>query len=128
MASGATTASEATSKHSEDICKAYTIAHEAENQGMRGKRAVLDVIENRERIRGLSACGVIREKAQFSFYKANLKMKVSKEQLQDYRNTDMMQPVLDECAEYFHALHSHPKWHRMKLVAVIKQHRFYCKI
>jgi len=107
-------------------CKAYTILREAGGESLKGKRAVLDVVENRMRLRDMSACQVMSQKGQFSFFTKTTQVIVTKEALTDYFKVANMRRVLKKDVEYFHNVDVTPEWaNSMINVSNIGRHRFY---
>jgi spore germination cell wall hydrolase CwlJ-like protein len=107
-------------------CKAFTVMREAGGESLKGKRAVLDVVENRMRLRNLSACQVMSQKAQFSFFTKNTEVRVSKEALTDYFRVANMRRVLKKDVEYFHNVDVTPEWAGSMInVSNIGRHKFY---
>lgn len=110
---------------SEVDCLAYTLHKEARGESLRGRRAVLDVIYNRMRIRELTACQVMKQRSQFSWYSKSVKIKMEIKVLTEFFIVDAMQPVLPSNVEYFHTRQIRPSWTRnLKRVAIIGNHVF----
>lgn len=110
----------------ETECLAYTMFKEAGGEPVRGRRAVLDVIYNRMRVKGMSACAVMKEKAQFSFYNSKKKIVITMEALMDFLIVDNMKPILPSNALYFHTRDIKPAWsYKLRKVATINNHIFY---
>jgi spore germination cell wall hydrolase CwlJ-like protein len=115
----------ALASQSEFLCKAYTVYREASGEPLVGKRSVLDVIENRMRIRKKTACQVMSEKSQFSFYKPGMKMQIPEKFLTEFLKVITMRRVLPTDVEHFHTRGMKPPWSsRMRKVAVIGNHIF----
>ena len=112
--------------YSESECLAYTLYKEANTEILRAKRAVYDVLLNRMRIRDKTACEIVKEKGQFSWYKRGMKLKVTEDMLTELDNVSSMKPVLPRNAQYFHNKSVKPEWARkLKRVTVIGGHTFY---
>lgn len=106
-------------------CKAVAIYKEANTESLRGKRAVLDVIEYRMKVLDKTACQVIQQPKQFSWYKRGGSLKATKKQLTAYNKVAKMPSVFNS-AYYFH--HKKVKWkyrHKFKKLGVITNHVFY---
>lgn len=111
---------------SDTLCKAYTVFREAGGESLRGQRAVLDIVENRMRIRNKTACEIMAERGQFSFYKAGMRIKITMDVLLNFLNVANMQPVLPRNCEYFHNRSVKPPWSKkFKRVVTIGGHSFY---
>jgi len=107
-------------------CKAYTVMREAGGESLKGKRAVLDVVENRMRLRNLSACQVMSQRGQFSFFTKTTQVRIPKEALTDYFRVANMRRVLRKDVEYFHNVDVTPEWAGSMInVGNIGRHRFY---
>ena len=110
----------------ETYCKAYTVMREAGGESLKGKRAVLDVVENRMRLRNLSACQVMTQRGQFSFFTKNTEVRIPREALTDYFRVAKMRRVLKKDVEYFHNVDVTPEWAGSMInVSNIGRHRFY---
>ena len=111
---------------SETFCKAFTVFKEANMESRRGKRAILDIIENRMRLRNKTACQVMQEPHQFSFWRKGLKEKLSITTLTEFIEISNMDSVLDGNVEYFHNKMVKPNWsRRLRKVVTIGNHAFY---
>lgn len=86
----------------EDHCLAIAIHKEARGEPLQGQRAVLDVILNRMRERGMNACAVIKQAYQFPWsnsvknWKANQVMLDRLEVLESF-----VEPSLPNTVVYF---------------------------
>ena len=129
LATTSVTAQTSKAVSKEILCKAFTVYKEAGAESMAGKRAVLDVIENRMRLRDMKACQIMSQKGQFSFYSHGMKVtakSVPKKALTDYFIVANMRRVLSRDVEYFHNRSVKPKWtKKLKRVARIGGHIFY---
>ena len=115
---------QAFSASSEDMCKALTIYKEANTESIRGKRAVLDVIENRMQRQSKTACFVIKQPKQFSWHKRGMKLHATKEMLTTFYKVNNMEHVYKN-AEFFHNTSVHPNWKGLRKVGKIGRHIFY---
>ena len=116
------------SDSSERQCEAVAVHMEARGESLRGQRAVLDIIRNRMWHRKLTACEVVKEPHQFSFYHPGFSLEASKEQLTRLKKLVTMQPVLGTAVTHFHAFYVKPGWaKKFKRVVVIGAHSFYVK-
>ena len=109
---------------SEDMCKALTIYKEANTESLAGKRAVLDVIQNRMQKQNKTACFVIKQPKQFSWHKRGMKLHATKEMLTEFYKVDKMAPVYKN-AEFFHNTSVKPSWKGLRRVGKIGGHIFY---
>jgi N-acetylmuramoyl-L-alanine amidase len=110
---------------SERLCKAYAVYMEARGESLRGQRAVLDVIHNRMWDRKLSACGVVKQRKQFSFYNVRKQMELARKDLTHFLVVATMPPVAGK-STFYHERRVHPVWARaMKREAAIGSHIFY---
>lgn len=111
---------------SEASCKFAAIYHEARGSSLAGQKAVLEVVSNRMRIRGMTACQVIAEKGQWSWY-GKKPMKQMTQKMKDWLlEVEMSRKVLGSGVEYFHNGKVKPKWARkMELVVIVDGHKFY---
>ncbi len=107
-------------------CKAFILFKEANLEPMRAKKAVLDVVNTRMKVKKKSACQIMKEKHQFSFYRPKMKIVVDKEMLEVYDKVNRMQPVFKE-AQFFHHVKVKPKWNyrKLKYLGTVGSHRFY---
>jgi hypothetical protein len=116
-------------RHAEDVCKAVMIHREAASEGLQGARAVLDVLYNRMRIDGLTACQAVAVKGQWSWYRANKPArtwKVSKDMWTRYHKVRIMAPVLTDNVYYFRVGKHKIKW-LGRYCCRIGRHVFYYK-
>lgn len=91
-------------------CEAYALWREARSEGILTQRGVLDVIRNRMRVTGQSACVVLRKPQQFPYFKDGIKP-VDKGWLVRYYFVGNMQSVLPKNYLYFNDSRPH-KWGR----------------
>jgi spore germination cell wall hydrolase CwlJ-like protein len=109
---------------SERLCKAVALYEEARGESLHGQRAVLDVVHARMWKSGRSACEIIKQHKQFSFYTGQ-RLKYVGNSLTTYQLVATMPPVLTN-ATHYHATRVRPAWaKRMKRLAVIGKHVFY---
>lgn len=106
------------------MCKALTIYKEANTESLAGKRAVLDVIQNRMKRQNKSACLIIKQPKQFSWHKSGMKLHATKDMLTTFYRIDKMTPVYKN-AEFFHNTSVHPNWKGLRMVGKIGRHIFY---
>ncbi len=106
-------------------CLVWVISDESRGEPVKGSRAVYEVILNRMRVRGLTACEVVKEPHQFSGYHKGMKMKWNNEDLTRYQEVVSMENIVAD-AQYFHATYVKPKW-RLKMARIVKigRHIFY---
>ena len=107
----------------DSICIAVALDKEARGEPIRGVRAVLDVILKRMDKRNKTACEVVKEKGQFSWYSKRFKFKADEKMLTMAEEVFKMKPVMPD-AEYFHSTNVQPGWHLRKLGRV-GHHIFY---
>ena len=93
---------------------------------MKAKRAVVDVVNTRMKLKKKSACAIMKEKHQFSFYRKGMKVKVDKEMLEVYDKVSRMPPVFKD-AQFFHHVKIRPKWNyrKLKYLGTVGKHSFY---
>lgn len=113
--------------HSADKdCLAIAIHKEAAPRSVEDGKAVLQVIENRMRFKGKSACAVIKEPNQFSFVTEGMSWKASKRQLNYLEHLRSVDDVVTSDTVYFH--HKRVKWKYAKKKQFVKQigvHKYY---
>lgn len=86
--------------HANTNCVAYALHREASNQSRIVKRAVLDVIENRAKIKRMSMCAVLQQKGQFPY-----KIKhPTKQMLHEYYVVHKMNHVLSDKYLFFNTI------------------------
>lgn len=107
----------------EDLyCKSSLVAHEALNQSVEGKRAVLDVIVYRMQKTGQSCAFVALQPKQFSNF-TQRKLEDGKKFLHEYQKAATLEPVCEKC-EYFYSGKA-PWWaSKMQKVKTIGKHTF----
>lgn len=81
-------------------CKAFSVFKESRGESKKAMRAVLDVIESRERLSGQDACTVLRVKGAFPYMRHGVK-KVPKEWLTTYDEVVRMDVVVPESVRFF---------------------------
>lgn len=118
------------SQNAEEMCLAKAIYYESRGQPIEGQKAVAQVVINRSEHPAFpnSMCGVIYQKAQFSFIGTKLSAPRGDQWAlaKDIANTAISDgyAIPDFKALYFHATHVSPKWKRKRL-AKIGSHIFY---
>lgn len=105
---GAVTASE--------NCLALAVYKEAGNTSQRSQRAVLDVLENRMRVLNKSACQIVRQPFQWSWYSTHLSLIATNKMLENYYDIVDNEHVLPDSAMWFHNKTVKPKWARNMVV------------
>jgi spore germination cell wall hydrolase CwlJ-like protein len=106
---------------------AVAVHVEARGEPAAGKRAVMDVILNRARIRGLSVCAVVKQRGQFPWYDGK-PLRLTTAALTTLHEAGRMPTSLPPDAEFFHHKRLRPVWtHNMRRVAVIGNHVFLAK-
>jgi hypothetical protein len=106
----------------DDRCIANAIYYEARAEPLAGRRAVLDVIENRMLATGKSACGIIKERNQFAWVGKKPMMPMTyqlQEMLTDVRNSNKI--LINE--KFFHSGNK-PKWANKMKCRKIARHNF----
>jgi N-acetylmuramoyl-L-alanine amidase len=112
--------------YSEASCKYAAIYYEARGSSLKGQRAVLTILENRMRIRGMTACEVVEQKGQWSWYGKKPVKKMTGKMKEWLHRVESSRKVLGNRVEYFHNGSVKPKWARkMELVMIVDGHRFY---
>jgi spore germination cell wall hydrolase CwlJ-like protein len=110
------------------LCLSWVMHSEAGGQGLIAMRAVADVIQTRMWEYKLTTCQVVAQKNQFSAYKSNMLLRVSKKDLQQAQKALTLKPVV-KGATHFHNESVHPIWaNKMKIVKKIGKHTFYKEI
>jgi N-acetylmuramoyl-L-alanine amidase len=106
-------------------CLVWAISDEARGEPLRGARAVLDVIYERMKRSGKSACQIVKQPAQFSGYRQGVKMQIDENMLTRFAAVDKMLPVCKGCT-HFHSKKVQPSWRKkLKRVIMISNHIFY---
>lgn len=108
-------------------CKAVALWFEARGESPSGQRAVLDVIRNRMKESGKSACEVIKKPYQFSFVSPSTNWVANKQQLELWYKVKELDKTLDE--EYYWFLRHDLRrvWMRNMECKKIGLHKF-CKL
>lgn len=105
----------------------YIVWHEARGEGLRGMKAVEQVVQNRARIRKLTICQVVFEKGQFqgvSEKQLRISDKYDEKFLHSYKLSRTMGDVVSKDTEYFYS-GSVPSWaYRMEVHSRINNHIF----
>jgi spore germination cell wall hydrolase CwlJ-like protein len=110
----------------DDRCLANAIYYEARGEPLRGRRAVLEVIQHRMIDTGKTACAIIREPQQFSWFRHKPLMPMTYELLEMLTEVKQADKVLNnEKYKNFHSGKS-PSWARKMLCRKISNHTF-CK-
>ena len=111
----------------ESQCLATALHYEARGEALAGRRAVYDVILHRMGDRGLSACGVIYQRGQFSWSKGKPVMAFDAERRELLRGVVGHRKILtSEKYLYFYSGEK-PKWsYDMKCRRIGKQ--YFCRI
>lgn len=91
-------------------CMQYMWYREARGEQPKVGRAVIDVMINRQRKYGLSACQVLRKKGQYPYMRKSKVKQLDKKHLSAYNTAFEMEPVLGHRYIYFnHKPHSFGK-------------------
>lgn len=85
---------------------------------------MLDVIHNRMRRQGASACVIVKQPKQFSWHKRGMKLHATKEMLTEFYKVDRLTPIYKN-AEFFHNTSVKPNWKGLRKVGKIGRHIFY---
>lgn len=110
----------------EVVCLAVAVHTEARGEPIAGQKAVLEVIQNRMKLRNLSACEVVKQPGQFPWYKRGTVLKMNDYMLTRWQELTTMPSLLASNVEYFHATSVKPVWTKgMKRAAAIGAHVFY---
>ena len=105
-------------------CLVWAVSDEARGEPLRGARAVLDVIYERMKRSGKSACQVVKQPAQFSGYRRGMKMLVDENMLTRFMVVARMAPVCKGCT-HFHSRQVKPSWRKkLKRVMAVGNHVF----
>jgi len=112
-------------------CIAMAVYFEARGESTMGQRAVAEVIMNRvsDHRWPSSACEVVKQTRQFSFYKAGKKYKTDPSlyiQAEAVARGAMGGDTLNTGALYYHSTKVHPVWrHELEALGTIGSHVFY---
>lgn len=113
--------------HTDDQCLASVIYYEARGESLKGKRAVLDVVKHRMQTSGKSACTVVKQRKQFSWYPQKPIKRYNKEMQQLLAEVRAHGKVLiNERYLYFFSKRIKPKWAYNMECRTIGKHNF-CK-
>jgi hypothetical protein len=110
----------------DDRCLASAIFYEARGEPIEGKRAVYDVLQHRMLDSGKSACAIIAERRQFSWYPRKPILPLTyglHEMLIEVKQADKV--LINENYKFFHS-GKKPSWARKMLCRKIFNHSF-CK-
>jgi spore germination cell wall hydrolase CwlJ-like protein len=103
---------------------ARAIYEEANTESDKGKRAVMDVILNRTKLRHLSVNGVLIEQSQFSWASKCIRSP-DKKMLAIYDRVSRMHPIVPAKTEYFVRTNMRARWiSKLKVVKTIGKHKF----
>lgn len=97
-------------KPSEQMCEAVTIFKEANTESLEGQRAVLSVLRNRMRIHHMTACEVVAQKGQWSWYHRSYKWSTNINALQTYELVRIMPDMVGPDVYYFRVGKRKVKW------------------
>lgn len=115
---------------SEEMCEATTIFKEANTESLEGQRAVLSVLRNRMRIHHMTACKVVAQKGQWSWFRATpgkpYNWSLSIKALQTYELVRIMPDMVGPDVYYFRVGKRKVKWYG-KYCCKIGHHLFYYK-
>ena len=112
-------------------CIAMAVYFEARGESTMGQRAVAEVIMNRvaDPRWPSSACEVVKQSRQFSFYKAGKKYKTDPSlyaRAEAVARGAMGGDTLNTGALYYHSTKVHPVWrHKLEALGTIGSHVFY---
>lgn len=117
----------ASERPSEAGCKYAAVYYEARGSSLAGQRAVLTVLQNRMRIRDMTACEVVAEKGQWSWYGKKPVKEMTGKMKEWLHRVESSRKVLGNRVEYFHNTSiKTPKWaKKMELVMIVDNHKFY---
>lgn len=105
-------------------CLASAIYHEARGEPLAGQRAVYDVIVNRMRASGSSACGVVSAKGQFSWYGFKPILPYTAEMRELVERVRNYPKMLHSERWFFTVQMKPPKWAYDMRCRVIGNHKF----
>lgn len=108
-----------------DPCLVSVVYREARGEPLEGQRAVLDVVANRVKATGKTACEVLREPHQFQWmgWKKFGLVPVDATSLALYNAASQHPPVLKD-EKFFFNIHLRPSWSRAMLCHRIGHHNF----
>lgn len=110
--------------HSDDECLASAVFYEANTEGVQGQRAIYDVIVNRVNHSGKTACQVIKQKYQFSWWPKNPIKKCTKEMKALLTKVKNHHKLLSSEIMWFFHKDIRPKWSKNMVCKQIKNHMF----
>jgi spore germination cell wall hydrolase CwlJ-like protein len=108
---------------SENRCLASVIFWEARGEPLAGRRAVLDVVQHRMEASGKSACAVVKERAQFSWYPRKPILPLTyelNEMLTEVKTSGKV--LINE--KFFYSGKKKPSWARKMFCRKIFNHNF----
>lgn len=117
----------AIAKMSDRACIAVALHYESRGESLRGVRSVYDVILNRIKNSGKSACHVLKQRGQFAFVNRQTHWKPTYEMLFRLDSVKSMKRVVDKSALwYYSTVIRKPRYLRgMVFVRQVGKHRFY---
>lgn len=95
---------------SEEMCEVTTVFMEANTESLEGQRAVLSVLRNRMRIHHMTACKVIAQKGQWSWYRKGYNWSTNTNALQTYDLVRIMPDMVGPDVYYFRVGKRKVKW------------------
>lgn len=109
---------------SNDECLASAIYYEANTEAARGRRAVYDVIQHRMTSANKTACQIVKEKGQFSWWPKKPIKKMTPHMRNLLTSVKKTPKMLVSNEKYFFQKHLKPKWARKMECTTIGQHKF----
>jgi spore germination cell wall hydrolase CwlJ-like protein len=109
----------------DETCKAYAVHKEARGESDAGKKAVLQVIENRMRKAGKTCLQIVSQPGQFSWYVGRAAIKANQAMRSTLNKLKEMPSVLGKNVVSFHNTSVKPKWKNLVREARIGRHIFY---
>jgi hypothetical protein len=110
-------------------CKITAIKNEADQNNIRDKKMVLQVVTNRSRLQRLSPCNIVLAKSQFSFVSKRTNWKFSEKDLQEYWKVVEYHPVVGKDVVSFHRNDVRPSWSKkMQRRGRVGKHFVYSKL
>lgn len=106
-------------------CLAVAVFKEANSTSVRSQKAVLQVVQNRMSAQHKSACAIVQQPRQFSWYHGVIPT-ANKKMLDNISKLEHTKPVVGKGVMWFHNTHVQPKWaNNMQLVTTIDGQKFY---
>lgn len=100
----------AKAKPSNETCAIVLLDRETRGESLEGARAVLSVLENRQRYLGMTACEVATQDGQWSWYHKGFRWHVTKDMWTRYQDVRIMPRKIPRTVYYFKVGKGKVKW------------------